>query len=112
MNLQGKVAIVTGAGRGLGRQAALNLAAHGASVAAVSRNAEELGETVRLIKQAGGVAWAIPTDTSQPEAVERLHQEVDRRCGPGSILVNAAGVFGPIQLIKDSDPQRWIQTLR
>jgi NAD(P)-dependent dehydrogenase (short-subunit alcohol dehydrogenase family) len=111
MNLHSKVAVVTGAGRGLGRQAALTLAAHGALVAAVSRNAGELNETVRQIEQVGGSARAIPTDISQPEAVERLRQEVDRRCGLASILVNAAGVFGPIQLIKDSDPQRWIQTL-
>jgi NAD(P)-dependent dehydrogenase (short-subunit alcohol dehydrogenase family) len=111
MNLHGKVAVVTGAGRGLGRQAALNLAAHAAQVAAVSRNAGELDETVRLIEQSGGVACAVPTDISQPEAVQRLRQEVDRRCGPTSILVNAAGVFGPIQLVKDSDPQRWIQTV-
>jgi NAD(P)-dependent dehydrogenase (short-subunit alcohol dehydrogenase family) len=111
MNLRGKTALVTGAGRGLGRQTALSLAAHGAAVAAVSRNAEELDETVRLIKETGGVGWSIPTDVSQPETVEKLKQEMDRRCGTVSILVNAAGVFGPIQLIKDSDPQRWIQTL-
>src|SRR5438132_1470227 len=111
MNLQGKLAVVTGAGRGLGRQTAINLAAHGAPVAAVSRNAEELSETVRMIEQAGGVAWSIPTDISQPEAVERLREQIDRRCGAVSILVNAAGVFGPIQLIKESDPHRWIQTL-
>lgn len=111
MNLHGKIAVVTGAGRGLGRQAALNLAGHGASVAAVARSASELAETVQLIEQTGGTAWSIPTDISQPDAVEQLRHQVHQRCGTVSILVNAAGVFGPIQLIKDSDPQRWIQTV-
>ena len=110
MNLHGKVAVVTGAGRGLGRQVALNLAAHGASVVAVSRNAKELGETVRMIEQSGGVAWPTPADISEPAAVEKLRQEVNRRCAPVSILVNAAGIYGPIQLVKNSDPHRWIQT--
>jgi len=43
--------------------------------------------------------------------VEDLRRDVEERCGVVSILVNAAGVFGPIQMIKDSDPQRWIETL-
>src|SRR5206468_3374832 len=63
------------------------------------------------ITLAGGVARAMPADISRYEAVEWLKKEVERRFEPTSILVNAAGIFGPIQLIKDSDPHRWIETL-
>ena len=109
--LKGKVAVVTGAGRGLGRQTALNLAAHGATVVAVARNAEQVRQTELTITLAGGVARAIPTDISQLASVERLKKEVEQRFGPVSILVNAAGIFGPIQLIQDSHPGRWLETI-
>jgi NAD(P)-dependent dehydrogenase (short-subunit alcohol dehydrogenase family) len=103
-SLKGKVAVVTGRGRGLGRQTALALAGCGAQVVAVSRTAEQLRETEQAIKERGGAAQAIPADISRAEAVEKLKAEVEQRWGPVSILINAAGVFGPIQLIKDSDP--------
>jgi NAD(P)-dependent dehydrogenase (short-subunit alcohol dehydrogenase family) len=111
VDLSGKVAVVTGAGRGLGRKVALHLSAHGAAVVGVARDPDQLHQTEQTIKQAGGVAWSIPADVSQPEAVEKLKQEVEDRCGFVSILVNSAGIFGPIQLVKDSDATRWIGTL-
>lgn len=110
-SLKDKVTVITGAGRGLGRQTALRLAAQGATVIAVSRSEEELRQTVQAIQQAGGEAHAMPADISRLEAVEALKKEVEQRFGVVSILVNAAGIFGPIQLIKDSDPARWTDTM-
>ncbi len=93
-DLSGKVAVVTGASRGLGRDVAEALAAHGVEVAAVARTSERFS-----------------ADVSRPEDVERLSAQVEAELGPPAILVNAAGIFGPIQLIKDSDPARWIETV-
>lgn len=53
----------------------------------------------------------MPVDIRQLEAVEQLKTEVEQRFGVVSLLVNAAGIFGPIQLVKDSEPQRWVDTL-
>jgi 3-oxoacyl-[acyl-carrier protein] reductase len=59
----------------------------------------------------GAVAEVLPADCSRPEEVERLKLAVEQLLGPPAILVNAAGVFGPIQPIQDSDVAAWIQTL-
>lgn len=109
--LQGKVAVVTGAGRGLGRRTALLLAANGAEVIAVARNTEQLNETRQAILEAGGRAHVMPADISNLDAVEALRGSVEQLVGPVSILVNAAGIFGPIQLVKDSNPKRWVETI-
>ncbi len=111
MSLHNKVALVTGSGRGLGRRVALTLAAHGAQVVLVSRNAAQLQETQDMIARAGGVALALPADVSEAAQVEQLKTRVEQRFGPVSILVNAAGIFGPIQRVQDSEPKRWLETI-
>jgi NAD(P)-dependent dehydrogenase (short-subunit alcohol dehydrogenase family) len=111
MALQGKIAVVTGASRGLGQRVALTLAAHGAEVALVARNAEQLRATVQLIEDnKAGRGYAIQADMSDTTAAARIKEQMARTLGKPSILINAAGVFGPIQLIKDSDPVQWIET--
>lgn len=110
-NLSGKIAVVTGASRGLGLRTAARLAKHGASVALVARSAGALAAAAETIRAAGGTAIAIAADVGQLDAADRIRTAVERDLGQPSILVNGAGVFGPIQLIKDSDPSAWLETL-
>jgi NAD(P)-dependent dehydrogenase (short-subunit alcohol dehydrogenase family) len=95
MMLQGKVAVVTGAGAGLGRAIALRLAREGAILVLASRSEEHLLQTQRLIEQKGGEAHVIPTDVSQGAAVQSLSQETLRRLGRVDILINNVGIPGP-----------------
>ena len=111
VSIAGRVAVVTGGGRGMGRGIARALAGAGARVAVVARSQAQLAETERLISETGGEAAAFEADVSRPESVASLKQSIERGLGAPTILVNAAGVFGPISLIKDSDPNEWIQTL-
>ncbi len=108
---EGRVAVVTGGGRGLGRATAVALAERGATVVAVARTEEQLAETERLAREAGGSLAGIPADVGRREEVERVKGEVESRFDPPTILVNAAGVFGPIAFIKDSDPEAWLRTV-
>ena len=110
-DLNGKVAVVTGASRGLGRDIAVALASRGAAVALAARGETGLRETARTITEAGGRAACYPIDVQAPAHVERLKAEVEGAFGTPSILVNASGVFGPMQAIRDSAPERWIETL-
>lgn len=107
----GRVAIVTGGGRGLGQAIALGLAARGATVVAVARGDEQLRETEQRGREAGTTVEAFACDVSDHRAVARLKAEVSGRFSPPTILVNAAGIFGPIALIKDADPEEWLRTI-
>jgi NAD(P)-dependent dehydrogenase (short-subunit alcohol dehydrogenase family) len=106
-----RVAVVTGAGRGLGRGVAVALASRGHPVVGVARNAAQLAETADIIRAEGGRMVSRPADVSDPDAVADLARFVKDQLGAPSILVNAAGVFGPIALIRDSDPDAWVQTV-
>lgn len=111
LDLRGKTAVVTGASRGLGRRVALGLAQRGAKVALVARDHDALLDALAEIRRAGGTGAALAADVSQIEAVDALAARVKAELGPPQILINAAGVFGPIQHVVESDPRRWIETL-
>jgi NAD(P)-dependent dehydrogenase (short-subunit alcohol dehydrogenase family) len=111
LDLQGKIAVVTGASRGLGQCVARALAGRGAHVALVARTFDALRLAADDIERGGGTAVALAADTSKIEDVDRVATQVRGKLGPPQILVNAAGVFGPIQRVVDSDPRRWIETL-
>ena len=101
--LAGRVAIVTGASRGLGRATALALAAEGAAVAVVARTEEQwdqrlpgtIGETVAAIEEAGGRAVAIRADLLARDDIARLVAETRAMLGPITILVNNAAFTAP-----------------
>ena len=90
---EGKAAIVTGASRGIGREIALNLANEGAKVAVnYSGSKERADEVVELIKNAGGEAFAIQADVSNPDSVKNMIDETIATFGSIDILVNNAGI--------------------
>jgi NAD(P)-dependent dehydrogenase (short-subunit alcohol dehydrogenase family) len=90
--LQGKVALVTGASKGLGKAMALALAEAGASVALVSRDAKLLGEVAAAVRGLGSDAEVFPADVSDEAAVRTLEKAVLARFGTLQILINNAGI--------------------
>ncbi|MGH9404562.1 MAG: SDR family NAD(P)-dependent oxidoreductase [Terriglobia bacterium] len=90
--LQGKVAVVTGASKGLGKAMAMALSAAGARLALVSRNAEQLNGVAREIGNAGGDAKVFQADLCAEEQVQRLERDVTAAFGPIHILINNAGM--------------------
>ena len=100
-------ALVTGAGRGIGKALALRLAAEGASVTVTARSAEQVAEVAAQIEANGGKAQAFATDVTDPVGVARVVAAASARFGPVSILVNNAGIPGPYGPIGDADPLEW-----
>ena len=90
--LAGKVALITGGGSGIGREAALELARRGVHVALAGRTQETLGETAAQIGYEGGDAVTVATDVVNPAQVERLIAETVREFGTIDIVINSAGV--------------------
>ena len=90
--LDGKVAVITGASKGLGKAMALALGAAGASIALVSRNIEELNHVGRAVKDAGGEARVFQADVSEEDQVRKLERDVLGAFGKVHILINNAGI--------------------
>jgi len=104
--LRGKVALVTGAGRGIGRAIALAFAGEGAAVALVARSRADLAGVAAEIRERGGRALAVPADVTQDAAVESVVENVAGELGRLDILVTSAGTasFAPVA---DSKPGDW-----
>jgi 3-oxoacyl-[acyl-carrier protein] reductase len=109
--LAGKVAIVTGASRGIGAAAALALSEAGASVVLAARTVAQAEANARQINTAGGKAAAIACDVSDYAACQRLVQEATQRFGPPDVLVNNAGVIEPISMVGEADPAEWARSI-
>lgn len=108
-NLGGTVCIVTGAGRGIGRETALHLARAGAAVALIARTSTEISETESLIQAEGGKALAVAVDLVDRMAVERAIQSIVDTLGPVDLLVNNHGSFRAFGPIWECDPDTWWQ---
>jgi 3-oxoacyl-[acyl-carrier protein] reductase len=111
MKLKDRVAIVTGAGRGIGRAITLALAKEGANVAVVSRTFSEVKEVAIEVEASGQRSLAIKADVSSKEEVEAMVKSVVGELGEVDILVNNAGIQGPIGLIVENDIEQWIKTI-
>ena len=109
--LNGKVALVTGASRGLGEGTARALAAAGASVMLVARDGMSVARVAGEISEAGGKAEAMACDVADFAAVEQVAAKTMHLWGGLDVLVNNAGVIEPISEIATSDPFRWAQNI-
>jgi 3-oxoacyl-[acyl-carrier protein] reductase len=96
--LTGKVALITGAGSGVGRAASIYLAREGVVVGLMGRRLAALEETARLVRDAGGTAIILPADVSDEHAVVAMIEQLAERHGGVDILINSAGIglYGPL----------------
>lgn len=111
MSLQGKIAVVTGASRGIGRAIALALAGEGAAVALGSRSLEELSQLASTIDSQGGKAVAIPLDVTDRDSIEAAVKETAASLGTADIVVNNAGIAKSAKTV-DMEDDVWDQHLR
>ncbi len=111
MSLHDKVALITGAGRGIGRALAVALADSGARVACVARSQDELSDTVELVTHGGGNALAIAADLADPQAVAGVADRV-LALGGADILINNAATVEPLGHSADMSPDAWSAAFR
>jgi NAD(P)-dependent dehydrogenase (short-subunit alcohol dehydrogenase family) len=109
VKLQDKVAVVTGAGRGIGRAIALAFAREGARLALTARTAHELYETAAQVRDLGTDCLPIAGDISQHNEVLRMVKESIHAFSSIDILVNNAGVQGPIGPLAEIDADSWVR---
>jgi NAD(P)-dependent dehydrogenase (short-subunit alcohol dehydrogenase family) len=109
-SLLGRVALVTGGGRGIGRSVALALAEEGARVAVAARSADEIARVAEEVAAAGTECVAVTLDVTSPEDVRRAVEEVRGKLGDIDILVNNAGIARSALIWKTSD-ELWRSTL-
>jgi NAD(P)-dependent dehydrogenase (short-subunit alcohol dehydrogenase family) len=110
--LEGRVAVVTGAGRGIGRAAAAALAKEGADVALVARSSPQLAEAAGDVGAVGGCALEIRADVGAPGVAALVCRRVVSELGPVDILVNNAAVVWPLEPTWRLDPEDWIASLQ
>ncbi len=111
MLLKNKIAIITGAGRGIGECIALTFAQEGANVVVASLLQAEIKDTVEKIKDLGGDVLGIKVDVSNPKEVKRMVKNTLQRFGKIDILVNNAGVQGQIGPLEKNNSNDWFRTI-
>lgn len=111
MKLQGKTAIISGGGRGLGRASAVALAREGAAVVIIGRTAEQLHKTAATIMAAGGRALPVAGDVADPGVVRRVARAALDTFGSIDVLVNNAAIVGALRPLWQVEPEEWEQAL-
>lgn len=111
MKLTNQVAIITGAGRGIGQAIAQAYAREGAHLTLAARSQSELEQTAAEIAKTGTQAIAVPTDVTDPAQAERLASAALTRFGRIDLLVNNAGISGPVGPLQDNDIAQWAETI-
>jgi NAD(P)-dependent dehydrogenase (short-subunit alcohol dehydrogenase family) len=112
MDLQGKVAVITGGGTGIGRATALLFAKEGAAIVLAGRRKEPLIKTAEEIRAAGGRAETVVTDVGESAQVQRLFAEAEKLFGRIDILFNNAGVFITGREAQDYSEEEWESVFR
>ena len=110
--LDDRIALITGAGRGIGRAIALAFAREGAHLSLAARSVSELEETAGECRVLGAEVLVTPTDVTDVGQVDRLFQATVQRFSTIDILVNNAGIAGPIGGLQDNDVDAWINTVQ
>src|SRR4051794_16156052 len=110
-HLAGTVAVITGAGRGIGRLLAARLAALGASVGLVARSADQLAATRTMIETSGGIVAVARADVTDAHELAMAFAGLRDVLGPTDVLVNNAGVLGPIGPLWELDINAWWATM-
>lgn len=109
--LGGKVALVTGAGRGIGKAIATAYGQNSAAVCCVARTLPQIRETAAEIERAGGRAIAVQADVRDPQAIGRAFEQTSREYGGIDIVVINAGVNQSRESVEHGDPEAWRETV-
>jgi len=107
MRLKGQRAIITGGGRGIGRAIALRFAEEGAAVLVAARTASELETVAQEVRAAGGKAATVVADVTQEAGCEQIYRRAMEEFEGVEILVNNAGVFGPVAAAQNITAEQW-----
>src|ERR1700737_5655178 len=107
MLLAGKMAVITGGGRGIGRAIALKFAGEGAAVVVAARTESEIEAVAKEIRDADGRTLAVPADVAEEKHCEHLISASVAQFGQVDILVNNAGEYGPVKPVEEITPPEW-----
>jgi NAD(P)-dependent dehydrogenase (short-subunit alcohol dehydrogenase family) len=107
LSLENQVAVVTGAGRGIGRAAALELSRAGAAVVVTDRDDETARDAAAEIDASGGTAWALRVDVARPQDCASLYEFTRECAGRADVLFHSAGVQFQTTHVEDTSDEEW-----